>query len=252
MLAIRLQSDGLPDFGPQVINAGAEVRFGETVYHTKGRSDGLNAWTLAGDACASFTSPAQRQRETNICSYNSTAWARTGGGRGLHNPAFEAVMRLGPYQKQTWGRFCRAGGAAYHTAFTNHSAVLPPASNDAAGIAAWDAVSESALQCDADNGWTLKPKYQEYSAVGKGLNMSALLIAIAALAASILLVIITLALSEAEEDTHHLVRRMSWKARVSSPGLAAPKLEGDQADDEGQAADSAPSGGNFNYVMSSV
>ena len=65
--------------------------------------------------------------------------------------------------------------------------------------------------------------------------MSALLIAIFALAVSILLVIITLALSEAAEDTHHLVRRMTWKARLASPGLAAPELEGDQADDKGQA-----------------
>ena len=242
-----MQPDGLPDFGPQVINAGAEVSFGQTVYHPKGLSN-TTSWSLAGDTCARVFGPAQRQLETNICSYNIAAWA----GRELHNPAFEAVMRLGPVQKPTWGRFCSAGWAAYTTAYTEHSAVLPPTANDTAGLAAWAAVSERARQCEADNGWTLKPKFQEYSAVGKGLNMSALLIAIAALAVSILLVIITLALSEAEEDTHHLVRRMTWKARLASPGLTAPELEGDQADDQGQAVASLPSDRKLNFVMSSV
>ena len=243
----------MPDFGPQVINAGAEVSFGQTVYHfkefysdPKGLSN-TTSWTLADDTCARVFGPARRQLETNICSYNIAAW-----GRELHNPAFEAVMRLGPVQKPTWGRFCGAGWAAYTTAYTEHSAVLPPTANDTAGLAAWAAVSERARQCEADNGWTLKPKFQEYSAVGKGLNMSALLIAIAALAVSILLVIITLALSEAEEDTHHLVRRMTWKARLASPGLTAPELEGVQADDQGQAVASLPSDGKLNLRMSSV
>lgn len=230
----------------QVISAGAEVSFGQTVYHPKGL-DGTTSWDLAGDTCARVFGPARRQLETNICSYNIAAW-----GRELHNPAFEAVMRLGPVQKPTWGRFCGAGWAAYTTAYTEHSAVLPPTANDTAGIAAWAAVSERARQCNADNGWTVKPIFQEYSAVGKGLNMSALLIAIAALAVSILLVIITLALSEAEEDTHHLVRRMTWKARLSSPGLTAPEIEGDQADDQGQAVARLPSDKKLDFVLSSV
>ena len=212
----------------QIVRAGAEISFGQTVYVVRPME--VTTWDLAGETCANLTGPVRIALETKICSYNSTAWAVL----GLDNTAFEAVMRLGTLQKPTWGRFCAAGGAAYTNAYTQYNADLPPTS--AAGIAAWTAVSESAQQCETENGWILKPEFQDYSDVGKGLNMSALLMGIAALALSILLVIVTLALSEAEEDTHHLVRRMTWKANLSAPGLSAPELDETQPNGQSRAA----------------
>ena len=208
----------------QIYFAAAEVKFGETVYYP---TNGIPYFSITAQECAAL--PAKRALDTKICSYNRTAWGEL--GRNISNPAFEAAMRLGSAAKPSWGKYCQVGWEAYTRAYTQFNETIPPTPGSAAA-AAWANVSASAEQCEATNHFTVNPQYKDYSNVEKGINMWALVMAIVALAVSIMLTIVTLALSEAQEDTHHVIKRETWAQGLVSTTSRASHSGYEDDDDQ--------------------